>query len=90
VEITLNLKQLHEAQAQVLNGKRRFNTLCCGRRWGKTTLCEELLLGPDEENNGALSGFPVAYFAPTYKMLMEVWREITGLVFDITALKSET
>lgn len=90
MEITLNLKQLHEAQAQVLNGKRRFNTLCCGRRWGKTTLCEELLLGPDEENNGALAGFPVAYFAPTYKMLMEVWREITGLVFDITALKSET
>lgn len=90
MEINLNLKSLHNGQAEVLSGKKRFNTLCCGRRWGKTTLCEELLLGPDELDNGAISGFPVAYFAPTYKMLMEVWREISGLVYDITAFKSET
>lgn len=90
MEISLNLKGLHAAQESVLLGRKRFNTLCCGRRWGKTTLCEELLLGPDEENNGALNGFPVAYFAPTYKMLMEVWREITGQLFEITASKSET
>lgn len=90
MEISLHLKDLHPGQIEILSGKKRFNTLCCGRRWGKTTLCEELLLGPDEDNNGAISGFPVAYFAPTYKMLMEVWREITGLVYDITAAKSET
>lgn len=90
MEVSLLLKDLHAGQAQVLSNKKRFNTLCCGRRWGKTTLCEELLLGPDELNNGALSGYPVAYFAPTYKMLMEVWREISGLVYDITATKSET
>lgn len=89
MEIELNLKELHPAQIQVLDAKKRFNSLCCGRRWGKTTLCEELLLGSDE-TNGALSGYPVAYFAPTYKMLMEVWREIGGLIFDIIKTKSET
>lgn len=64
--------------------------LCCGRRWGKTTLSEELLLCPDDAGNGALNGFPVAYFAPTYKMLMEVWRTVGGLTYDITENKSET
>lgn len=69
---------------------RRFNTLKCGRRWGKTKLSEELLLCPDDPTNGALNGFPVAYFAPTYKMLMDVWRAMTNIVYDITESKSET
>jgi hypothetical protein len=73
----------------VLREARRFNTVCCGRRWGKTTLASELLLSPDDEGNGALNGFPVAYGAPTYKMLMEVWREMVRLTSDITENKSE-
>lgn len=74
----------------VLNEAGRFNVLCCGRRWGKTTLSEDLLIGPDSGENGALNGFPVAYFAPTYKMLMEVWREINQTLFSIIKDKSET
>jgi len=68
----------------------RFNVLCCGRRWGKTTLSEDLLISPDDENNGALNGFPVAYFAPTYKMLMEVWREVNQTLYGVINNKSET
>lgn len=63
--------------------------MCCGRRWGKTKLSEELVLSPENPVNGALNGFPVAYFAPTYKMLMEVWREMVDILFHITASKSE-
>jgi len=77
-------------QEQVLSEASRFNTLCCGRRWGKTTLSEDLLISPDSEDNGCLSGFPVAYFAPTYKMLMEVWREINQTLFGVIKNKSET
>lgn len=77
-------------QAMVLSQAKRFNVLCCGRRWGKTNLSEELLLSPDDPTNGALNGFPVAYFAPTYKMLMEVWRTANSLLYDIIELKSET
>jgi len=76
-------------QQKVLNESKRFNVLCCGRRWGKTKLSEELLLAPDEDNNGSLNGYPVAYFAPTYKMLMEVWRAVVNICQPITESKSE-
>ncbi len=87
-EVSLTLNDLHEGQLQVLNDSKRFNVLCCGRRWGKTTLAEELLLDPDG-GNGALTGKPVAYLAPTNKMLLEVWRTLLDTLEPIIAKKSE-
>lgn len=85
----MHLATLHHNQQLVLDQKKRFNTLCCGRRWGKTKLAEELILSPDDETNGALNGYPVAYFSPTYKMLMDVWRTITVICAPLTVSKSE-
>lgn len=73
----------------VLDQAKRFNVLCCGRRWGKTTMAEDLLLNPEDDLNGVLNGYPVAYFAPTYKMLMEVWRTINATLYDLIVHKSE-
>lgn len=84
------LDKLHPNQQTVIDTARRFNTLKCGRRFGKTKLCDELLLSPDDETNGALNGFPVAYLAPTYKMLMDVWRSMIDIVYQITESKNET
>lgn len=53
-------------------------------------MSEDLLLSPEDSTNGALYGFPVAYFAPTYKMLMEVWRDINATLYEIIQEKSET
>ena len=39
---------------------------------------------------GCLSGNPVAYFAPTYRMLMEVWRTVLDTCSEIIVKKSET
>jgi hypothetical protein len=88
-QVELHLSTPHPNQQRVIDEAKRFNVLCCGRRWGKTKLAEELLLCPDDENNGALNGFPVAYFAPTYKMLMEVWRSVVSITYGITVNKSE-
>lgn len=44
--------------------------MACGRRFGKTALGGILLV------NGAAEGYPVGWFAPTYKMLDELWREL--------------
>jgi hypothetical protein len=55
---------------KVLAEKRRFNVLDCGRRWGKT------VLGIDLAAEVALSGYPVGWFAPTYKLLSEAWRDL--------------
>lgn len=88
-EVTLQLRTHHKSQLEVLRNLSRFNVLCCGRRWGKTTIAEDILLGPDETMNGALNGYPVAYFAPTYKMMGDFWREMKIVCFPITKSVSE-
>ena len=70
--------ELHAAQQQVVDEARRFNVLQCGRRFGKTTL------GVDLTVDTALDGTPAAWFAPTYKLLNEAWREIVRACHDIT------
>jgi hypothetical protein len=41
LEVTLN--EPHPNQAKVLAEAKRFNVLCCGRRWGKSALAINLL-----------------------------------------------
>jgi phage terminase large subunit-like protein len=62
----------------VIYEARRFNVLACGRRFGKTTLGLDRLIPP------ALDGQPVAYFAPTYKMLSEFWRAAQQTLKPVT------
>jgi hypothetical protein len=57
-EIKLRLTALHPAQSLVIQQAKRFNVVCCGRRWGKTVLGMDRLIHP------ALQGKPVAWFAP--------------------------
>jgi hypothetical protein len=49
---------------------RRFNVLNCGRRWGKTTFGMEYLAAD------LVAGFPVGWFTPSYKLMLEVWSEV--------------
>lgn len=88
-EITLHIPDLLGHQRAVFDDRGRFNVLNCGRRWGKTVLAKNLLLGVDEVGNGALNGYPVAYCAPTYKMMNKVWREVKEMIYPIIESKSE-
>ncbi|MGB2790492.1 MAG: hypothetical protein WBC13_14370, partial [Dokdonella sp.] len=54
---------------QVIRECKRFNVVNCGRRFGKTTL------GIDRAITPQVLPYPVGWFSPTYKMLLEVWRE---------------
>lgn len=78
------LPRPHPAQRQIKAEARRFNVLACGRRFGKTAL------GVDVEIEIALRGLPVGWFAPTYKLLSEVWRELRRTLAPLTVQKSET
>lgn len=78
-ERVIALPRRHAGQQRVVREAARFNVLVCGRRWGKTTLGVDLLVPP------ALEGRPVAWFAPTYKMLTEVWREVRGVFLPAIA-----
>ncbi|MET0646984.1 MAG: terminase family protein [Pyrinomonadaceae bacterium] len=77
------LPSLHHGQREVMDAHARFNVLACGRRFGKTTLGVNLLTPV------ALQGYPVAWFAPTYKLLLEVWDEFERLLAPVT-LKKDT
>ncbi len=68
--IEIQLAQLHEGQQGIVDSKARFKVVACGRRFGKTLVALDML------TNRLLDGQSVAYFAPTYRMGAEVWREL--------------
>jgi len=71
-EIVANdLPSLYETQARIVSEAGRFNVLDIGRRAGKTYLGTRLAL------DAALAGHPVGWFAPGYKYVLEVWRDLT-------------
>lgn len=80
--ITVKLVALHAGQKRIQREASRFNIVCCGRRFGKTKYGVRLLIEP------ALDGHPVAWFAPTNKMMTEVWRETIKRCRGVIASKN--
>ena len=81
---TIAMPRPHPTQREYLRGVRRFNVLCCGRRWGKNVISHRRIV------KAALPGAPCAWFAPTYRMLSMDWGELTTRLANVTARKSET
>lgn len=81
--IRIQLPELHPVQQQILDEARRFNAVALGRRAGKSTLGQHVLI------QAAVLGEPAGYFAPTYKLLDEFWREMRTMLEPITRTKSE-
>jgi hypothetical protein len=71
-EITIRLPHPHRNQTPIINHPARFKVLACGRRFGKTEVALIVLC------IRALSGQQVAYFAPTFKMSSQFWRQVVG------------
>jgi hypothetical protein len=82
--IDLRLRRLHPAQQKIRDEAARFNVLACGRRFGKTTLAEDLLSDPMVE------GYPCGYYGPAYPYITEVWRDLKQQFAPIIKDKSET
>jgi len=69
---------LHKGQRKLLQDRGRFNQANCGRRFGKTTLRGFLI--PEMTMQVAL---PVAYLAPNFPSMAEVWEEDLQLYHKI-------
>lgn len=78
------LDALHPYQREIATHPARFKVLACGRRFGKTTLAERRL-----GESAYVTQRPYAYFAPTYKMLADVWREMKLTLQPIITRKWE-
>jgi hypothetical protein len=82
---TVTLPTLHADQVKLLDrladpraggepawagNSGRFKAVRCGRRYGKTTFLQTW------QADGAIKGWPVGYFAPTYKYVSEVYEQM--------------
>jgi hypothetical protein len=80
--VQIQLPRLHAAQQRVIQGAKRFNIVCCGRRWGKSTLGVDRLIEP------ILKSFPCAWFSPSYKLLAECWRAIQDVLQPVVVSRN--
>ena len=63
---------LHDTQKIVATDFHRFRVLCCGRRWGKTTLAIDQMKG-----RAAIPNSRIAYVAPTYQQARDIaWAQL--------------
>jgi hypothetical protein len=79
----LHLPQPHAGQRAIIAQARRFNVLVCGRRYGKTILMADRLIRP------LLQGYPVGWFAPTYKVLDDAWLYLKAILAPLIKTKDE-
>ena len=82
--LPLTLPVPHIAQYRIIDQAKRFQVVCCGRRWGKTTLGMNRLIHP------ALKGKPVAWFSPAYKMLGDAWRQLCSTLHPVVTRRSDS
>jgi predicted phage terminase large subunit-like protein len=78
---------LHPGQRRILASPARNKVISAGRRFGKTLLAIEWL-GLME--GGAIDGKPVAFFSPTYKLLLDVWADMERTLKPATRKANRT
>lgn len=71
-ELDLGLKRTPPQVAAIQN-RKRYNVLDWGRRTGKTEIGKSLTTDITVRR-----GEPVGWFAPTYKMMADVWRSVAA------------
>jgi hypothetical protein len=76
--IAIRLPKPLEWQQQVKRERKRFNVVAVGRRAGKTTMGIGLVCDP------AVMKYPVGWFAPNYKTMVEVWQVLVQTLGPIT------
>jgi predicted phage terminase large subunit-like protein len=78
---------LHAGQSEILESEARFRVISAGRRFGKTLLATEWLI---LTKGGAIDGYPVAFFSPTYKLLMDVWADVEVTLHPVIKRANKT
>ena len=87
MNVVIHPISLHPGQRSILDGSARFRVISAGRRFGKTMLaCNWLAMMP----GGAISGKPVAFFSPTYKLLLDVWTDMERTLKPIIRKANKT
>lgn len=83
-EIRVNLSGLHRGQRTIMEHRRRFNVVICGRRFGKTDLAKNLIC------TALLHGKRVALMSPVFKDIKDVWDSVVQTLQKVANKKDET
>ena len=70
-QAAVTLPEFHAGQQAVVDGLKRFNWLCAGRRWRKTTLGMPLMVVDTLQKGG-----DYIWGAPTYRQVRVGWDEL--------------
>jgi hypothetical protein len=81
--VQVQLHKLHPGQKAIADDPARFRVVMCGRRFGKSALGIRLVC------DAALKGQPVGWFAPSYKLALEAWRELVSRLGPLIDRQSE-
>ena len=70
---------LHNSQKIIALDRHRFRVLCCGRRWGKTTLAIDQMKG-----QASISNSQVVYVAPTFQQARDIaWNQLKKDLIEV-------
>jgi len=75
---SISVQRPHTGQKGILDNRKRFNVLACGRRFGKTSLGIYLII-----ETALNARMPFGWFAPTYRLLEEAYRSIKRILQPI-------
>jgi hypothetical protein len=82
--IMVTLPRLHVGQQTIKRERKRFNVTCCGRRFGKNILFQDLAV-----ETALAHSQPCAWAAPTYKQLTDDWRVLSDTLAPVIVRRNE-
>lgn len=74
---------MHQGQEQIKNERRRFNVICCGRRFGKNVLLQDLAI-----ETALYKCLPAAWATPIYSDMVDDWRMLENLLAPVIVRKN--
>jgi hypothetical protein len=82
--LKITLPRLHEKQKQIKRERKRRNVICCGRRFGKNILAQDLAC------ETALGGLPIGWGAPVYKQTLDDFRTLDNILAPVIKKRSRS
>lgn len=81
--VTITIPRLHEAQLRIKGERKRRNVICCGRRFGKNVLLQDLAV-----ETGLAHKKPIGWGAPIYKQTLDDFRTLADVLAPVISRKS--
>jgi hypothetical protein len=80
----IHMPELHAGQVEAFKMPGRFRAGRCGRRFGKTEFAQTII------EDGTIRGKAIGYFAPSYKLLSEVFVSVRHVLHPLIEVSNQT